>query len=265
VVLVRPETPANVGAAARAARNAGLHELALVGPGDWRTVECWRTAWGAHDLLEQAQVFPDLPSAVAGAHYVAGLSAKKERGAPTLDVREMAAEVASLAAGDCAALVFGPETTGLTREELVSCGRRASIPAHPGQPSLNLSHAVMVAGYEVFRAQLRPAPVPRRATHDEKDQLLELLRRGLTAIEALPVANTDGYFQEWKALFQRADLTPKEVRLLSHMARKMIGTATATATATTTTPQRHREHRERKEEDESNGGRNGESNGRSNE
>ena len=222
MVLVRPETPANVGAAARAARNAGLHELALVDPGDWRTVECWRTAWGAHDLLEEAQVFPDLQSAVAGVHYVAALSAKKDRGAPALDVRDMASEVAALGPGDCAALVFGPETSGLHGDDLVSCGRRAFIPAHPGQPSLNLSHAVMVAGYEVFRAHWRAAPAPRRATHDEKDRLLALLRRGLRAIEALPPANTDGYYQEWRALFLRADLTPKEVRLLEHMARKMI-------------------------------------------
>ena len=71
VVLVRPESPANVGAAARAVRNAGLHGLVIVEPGDWRTVECWRTAWGAHDVLEQARVAPDLASAVAGAGYVA--------------------------------------------------------------------------------------------------------------------------------------------------------------------------------------------------
>jgi len=62
-VLVRPEVPANVGAAARTIRNTGLEGLSLVAPGDWRTVECWRTAWGAHDVLEQAHVFDDLGAA----------------------------------------------------------------------------------------------------------------------------------------------------------------------------------------------------------
>ena len=52
--------------------------------------------------------------------------------------------------------------------------------------------------------------------------MLDLLREGLLAIGALPPANTDGFFAEWRALFQRADLTAKEVRLLEHMARKMI-------------------------------------------
>ena len=227
VVLVRPGVPGNVGASARAIRNAGLDGLVLVAPGDWRTVECWRTAWGAQELLEQAKVFPDLGPALAPYGYVVGFSSRREAGAPALDVRDMAAEVAALDAEDSAALVFGPETTGLSDEELALCGRRAFIPSHPRQPSLNLSHAVMVAAYEVFRAGRRPLQAPRRARWDEKESLLGLLRTALLAVEALPGTNTDGYFRDWRSLVQRADLTPKDVRRLEHMARKMIEAVTA--------------------------------------
>ena len=153
---MRPETPANVGAVARVVRNTGLASLALVAPGDWRTVECWRTAWGAQDILEQTQVFPDLAAALAGAHYVAGLSGRRDAGVACLDVRELAAELAGLGSRELAALVFGPETSGLSLDELALCGRRVRIPSHPAQPSLNLSHAVMVVAYEVFRAARRP-------------------------------------------------------------------------------------------------------------
>jgi TrmH family RNA methyltransferase len=221
VVLVRPESPANVGAAARAVRNGGLHGLVIVDPGDWRTVECWRTAWSAHDVLEQARVAPDLASAVAGAGYVAALSGRRPAGAPVLDVREMAEEVAALGEDDVAALVFGPETAGLADAEVARCGRRVLIPADAAQPSLNLSHAVMVAAYEIFRARRPVPPSPRLSSHAEKEAMLALLREGLRAIEALPAVNTEHHFEPWRALFQRADLTPKEVRLLEHMARKM--------------------------------------------
>lgn len=190
-------------------------------PGDWRGVECWRTAWGAQDVLEEARVFETLPAALADATFVAGLSGRRDAGMPVSDVRDVAAEVAALGDDDRAALVFGPESSGLSLDELSLCGRRVRIPSHPQQPSLNLSHAVMVTAYEVFRAGRRPVAGTRRASHDEKSRMLELLRDGLLAIEALPPANTDGYFQEWRALFERADLTPKEVRLLEHMARKM--------------------------------------------
>jgi len=219
VVLVRPQTAANIGAAARIARNTGFDALLLVDPGDWRTVECWRTAWGAHEILEQAVVHTDLRSALATSTYAAGFSGK--RGGAVEDVRDVATEVARLGSADVASLVFGPETSGLSHDEIALCGHRAAIPSHPDQPSLNLSHAVMVAAYEVFRAARRPLDAPRRATQAEKERMLELLRGGLRAIEALPAENADGYFREWRALFERADLTPKEVRLLEHMARKM--------------------------------------------
>jgi TrmH family RNA methyltransferase len=210
-----------VGAVARIVRNTGLSGLDLVSPGDWRTVECWRMAWGAHEVLETARVFDTLQGAVAECHLVAALSGRRDAGVPVGDVRDAAQEIAALGADAAAALVFGPENSGLSLEELSCCGRRVRIPSHPDQPSLNLSHAVMVAAYEVFRAGRRPVAGAKRASHGEKEQMLEVLKVGLRAIEALPEANTDGYFDEWRALFLRADLTPKEVRLLEHMARKM--------------------------------------------
>ena len=163
IVLVRPEVPANIGAVARVIRNTGLDELTLVEPGDWRTVECWRTAWGAPEILENAVVVSDLAAALADATYVAALSGRRDGPSPALDVRDAAAEIGALTAEDVAALVFGPESTGLTLAEIAQCGRRVQIPSHPDQPSLNLSHAVVVAGYEVLRARSRPSPLPRRA------------------------------------------------------------------------------------------------------
>jgi tRNA/rRNA methyltransferase len=222
VVLVRPENAQNVGAVARVVRNTGMEGLDLVAPGGWRTTECWRTAWGGHEVLEQAREFDSLRAALAEATYVAGLSGRRDASEAVLDVRDMASQVATLAHDDRVALVFGPESSGLTLDELALCGRRVRIASHPQQPSLNLSHAVMVAAYEVFRAGRRRVAGARRASGAEKERLLGLLRAGLVAVGALPAANQDGYFTEWRALFERADLTPREVGLLEHMARKMV-------------------------------------------
>ncbi len=221
VVLVRPETPANVGACARVVRNTGCAGLDLVAPGDFRTVECWRTAWGAHEVLEEARVFPDLARALAGASLAVALT-RRRPATPVEDVRDAAAAIAGLGRDARAALVFGPETNGLTNDEIALCGRAATIPADPAQPSFNLSHAVAIAAYEVRRAKRRgAAPARAQATHDQKQRLLELLEAGLVAVEALPQRNRASYFAEWRALVQRVDLTPKELKLLEHMARKM--------------------------------------------
>lgn len=222
VVLVRPETSANVGACARVVRNTGASGLDLVAPGDWRTVDCWRTAWGAHEVLEEARVFDDLNAALGGVSIAVALTGRRPSGPPVADVREAATEIAGLGREETAALVFGPETTGLANDEIALCGRCATIPSHPAQPSFNLSHAVAIAAYEVLRASRRGEGDARaRATHDQKEHLLELLRAGLLAIEALPRTNTDGYFADWRALVQRSDLTARELKLLEHAARKM--------------------------------------------
>jgi TrmH family RNA methyltransferase len=231
-VLVRPETAANVGRVARAMRNTGLAELRLVRPGDWRTLECWRSAWGAHEVLEQARVFDDLASAVADCHVTLALSGRDDLEPPPIDVRAAAAQLAALAPTLVQALVFGPETAGLTLAEIALCGRRAHIPAHAAQPSLNLAQAVMVTAYEVFRARLdagpnsgaltRPETV---ATHAEKDAALELLRAALLAVHAVPQPDPERVFRHWRAFFHAREFGSRDLRRLMHVARKVLNQA----------------------------------------
>ncbi len=224
IVLVRPESPANVGACARVVRNTGADGLDLVQPGDWRSVECWRSAWGAQEVLEQARVFETLAAALADAGSSVAFTGRRPSAVPPTDVRDAAAELAALGREETAALVFGPETSGLSNDELIVCGRAATIPSHHGQPSYNLSHAVAIAAYELHRAARHaPDQPPRRATHAEKERLLGLLGEGLAAIRALPQQNRDGYFADWRALVQRCDLGMRELKLLEHVARKMAG------------------------------------------
>src|SRR5262245_49596745 len=183
VVLVRPENPANVGSVARVMKNTGLSDLRLVDPGDYRTVEAWRTAWASQEILENARVFRTLDEALRGSTMALAFSGRDDK-VTVVDVRDGIADLAAAPpnAGTC--LVFGPEQSGLTFEEMALCGRRAFIPSHPAQPSFNLSHAVAIAAYECFR--VRPVPVPKHLlNHDERQKLAEEMEIGLRAIGAI--------------------------------------------------------------------------------
>jgi tRNA/rRNA methyltransferase len=225
IVLNRPERPENVGAAARVIANTGLAGLDLVAPCDYRTVEAWRMAWRSEDVLEQARVFESLPLALAGASYVAGLAGREARpGVEAITPRQMAAELGALEEGAVAAIVFGCESRGLSEEELCSCQRRVRIPSHPRQPSLNLAQAVMVAAYEIFLALSEPPPASPalpRATHEESERALSSLKEALLDIGFLPADNPEARFAEWRALFGRAGLTPRETRVLLAFARRV--------------------------------------------
>ena len=223
VVLVRPETPANVGACARVVRNTSAAGLDLVAPGDFRTVECWRTAWGAHEVLEGARVHDQLAAALEGVSLaVAFTGRRRSEGPVVMDVRDAAAAIAGLASDAVAALVFGPEANGLTNDELALCGSVATIPVDPAQPSYNLSHAVAIAAYEVGRAGRRGLETPRAlATHDQKERVLVLLEQGLVEASVLPRTNAASYFAGWRALIHRIDLTPQELGLVEHLAHRL--------------------------------------------
>jgi TrmH family RNA methyltransferase len=222
IVLVEPERPANVGAVARVVRNTGLEGLDLVSPGDWRTVECWRTAWGAHDVLEQARVYATLSEALAEVELAVGLSGRSDAGIAPLDVRDAAERVAGLPPVARAALVLGSESRGLDRDGLAAVGIRARIPTHPDQPSLNLSHAAAVAACEVHRAlRSGTASGPRVAAHGEVERVLELLRPGLLGVGALPARSEESHFREWRSMLHRAALTPRHLKLIEHLARRL--------------------------------------------
>ena len=238
IVLVRPEHAVNIGAVARTACNTGMAGIDLVAPGDWRTVDCWRTAWGASELLERASVHATIEAALAASQYVVAVSRRTADGVAR-DIRDVARDIAALAADTPVSLVFGPETHGLAMDELARCGRVASIPSHPAQPSLNLSHAVMVAAYEVFRASASgtAAVCSKLVTHAQKEQTLAVFFEGLRAMHALDDRERGVYARLWRNLIERIDLSPREARLIAHMGRKLarVGQPRRARASSTTT------------------------------
>jgi TrmH family RNA methyltransferase len=224
VVLVQPESPGNIGASARAIANTGLAGLDLVAPCDWRTVEAWRMAWRAEDVLEQARVFDSLEEAIADARYTAGFAGRTGMRVEPITVRDLAREIAALGSESRVSLVFGCESKGLSERQLLNCHRRVSIPSHPNQPSLNLAQAVMVAGYEILTTTVSPISPPRELEEAGKvERALRSLREAMLEIGFLPIENPEARFAEWRELFGRAGLSPREVKLVLALARRLKG------------------------------------------
>ena len=91
-VLVEPSHAGNIGAAARALKNMGLRELALVRPAAHLNDEARARAAGADDVLEAARVYPNLDEALADCQLVIGTSARNRRIEwPALSPREASA------------------------------------------------------------------------------------------------------------------------------------------------------------------------------
>ncbi|MBI5286093.1 MAG: hypothetical protein HY878_00690 [Deltaproteobacteria bacterium] len=77
IVLVEPQCPGNIGSVARAMRNTGFSNLALVNPVDFKNDEAYSMACKADELLKTAQVYPTLKDAIKGVKYVVGTTRRK--------------------------------------------------------------------------------------------------------------------------------------------------------------------------------------------
>lgn len=222
VVLVRPARAGNVAAACRAMKNMGLGVLRLVGPPrelSWSDARS--LAYGAFDVLDAAQTFDSLLDAVADASLVAATSGRVDLLA--ISPRRFAARVAEGVGGGRVAVVFGPERTGLTTEELRLCHVTIRIPAAAAHSSLNLAQAVLIVAYELFLATGRQAgslPV-EAASAGELEIVLGELRGALRDVGYLEAANPGAILAELRRLLARAMPTARELNLLRGIARQV--------------------------------------------
>ncbi len=153
IVLVETTHAGNIGAAARAMKNMGLADLALVRPREYQTHECYARASGADDIIDNASVHADLKSALEDASWVIGTSARlRSLRWPQYDAREAAAQIGQHSQNGQVAIVFGRESSGLTNDELARCSALLTIPAENDFSSLNLGAAVQVVCYEIMMA-----------------------------------------------------------------------------------------------------------------
>ena len=222
VVLVEPDHPGNIGGAARAMKNMGLTDLALVRPVRYPDPQSeWRAAQ-AVDVLAAARVFDSLDEAVADCGLVAGTSARARRVPwPTDSPAEFAERVVAHGGESPVAVLFGREASGLTNEELQRCRVHVVIPADAAYPSLNLAMSVQVVCYELHKAFLGgeaavPAPTWDRelASAAAVEGFHEHLEAVLRLIDFHDPAAPRQSLTRLRRLFARVDMDETEVAML---------------------------------------------------
>jgi TrmH family RNA methyltransferase len=155
VVLVSPEGRINIGFAARTAMNFGADELWIVDPRAPIDEEAKRYAAKAKAFLEKAVIVDSLEEALKGMDVAICTTSKKGGRHDILRHPVTPSRLAELVGKwGSMALVFGRESTGLTRRELSLCDIVVTIPANPEYPVLNLSHAVAVVLYELWKKRM---------------------------------------------------------------------------------------------------------------
>ena len=226
IILVSPENPDNIGAAARAIKNMGFSDLRLVRPPrDWRA-KAKKMAVSAGDILEKGKAYPSLQEAIHDLGLVIGTTRRLggHRGA-FLPFDKAISKVRGGSHHQKIGIIFGRESKGLANEDSALCDHLVTIPTGQAYPSLNLAQAVMVVLFALSWKQSAREAMPHARALNKKEieitiahfeKALEVLGYKKGGADLLPrILGT------LRGFIKRAGLLEPEAQMIKGLSRKI--------------------------------------------
>lgn len=240
IVLCKPDESRNIGSVCRSMLNMGVTRLRIVGAKSVYNEEQVKIlAVHATDVWEQAVFFDTLDEAIADCVIVAGTTRRrgKKRKNALLLPEEFANHVSNIPnttkeTEGLFAVVFGNERTGLTDKELSNCTMGVTIPTSKSFGSLNLSHAVQIITYEIFRACARqknpeclisPGYIP--ISVQRVNQSVITITDSLQSIGFFKQAGKKDMELFWQSILTKAILSESEASYIEKLFSKIAGLA----------------------------------------
>ena len=256
-VLVRPLQSGNIGAVARAMKNMGIDDLAVVAP---RALDIDRARWmapNATDVVDRAMYCATVAEAVADCRKVYATTARDRHNRwPAFEPDGFAHDALTYleappdgapdggapdggAPGDGAsghraafgaarvAVLFGPEDAGLGNESLVHAHALIHIPTD-AHASLNLAQAALLVGTALFNAVRANGLVARTPGHGKRGGLQRGAPPGASPPPApAPMGAIEPLVLEWmESLDQSSYLRGHETVLVEGTLRRILQRAT---------------------------------------
>ena len=131
--------------------------------------------------------------------------------------------------GGKVAVIFGNERTGLTDEQLDQCNLGVTIPSSDNFGSLNLSHAVQIMSYHLFRKNLTSSRETYRGytplTLERVDRTVQTITDNMQKIGFFKMPGREDMENFWRSILSRASLSEGEAQYLEKTFDKMAGLA----------------------------------------
>lgn len=221
IVLVEPQDGANIGSVCRAMKTMGIRRLAITGDKVYDETRVRTLAIHAYDLYEQHERFPTLREALQDSVLSVGASRRrgKNRKYFALLPEQLAKRIADTGEG-IVSIVFGREADGLTDEELHLCHMGVRIPTSEAFPSLNLSQAVQIIAYTLFR-ELNDTLGFEPIVESRLQEVANTIGQSFDAIGFYKLDERPEVQRFFRDILARATLSEKEAKRLEKMFIKM--------------------------------------------
>ena len=155
VILVEPKGPLNVGSIARLCSNFEVDELRIVSPKcNVFSLEAKKMALKGQKYLDESKIFKKIEDAIFDCDLVLASCGRIEVSKDSFfeSSENIFNWTSSFKKINNLAIIFGREDSGLTNNELLLANKTFNIPTSKNNPSLNLSHAVSIALYELNKS-----------------------------------------------------------------------------------------------------------------
>ena len=220
-ILVNPQLGENIGACARALKNFGFSNLNIVAPRDpWPNTKARMTSVGAYNIIQKAKVYKDVSEAVKKFDLVFASTARKrdinKKHISIINFVKLLAKYKRINIG----IMFGPEASGLSNHDLSLSNFIIQIPTSIKLTSLNLSHAVIVICYEIYKSLnlnkfKKEKMLTKLTSKSSIKNLIKFLERMLDNKNFFkPPEKKKSMILNINNIFGRLELSDKELRIL---------------------------------------------------
>ena len=220
-ILVKPQLGENIGACARSMKNFGFTKLHIVSPKiNFPNHKAKATSVGAFDIINKAKVFKETNEAINDFDIVISLSARKR------DINKKHISLNNFVKlikkkkNSNFGLMFGPEASGLSNEDLSFSNYILQIPTSSKFKSLNLSHSLTIVCYEIFKLFNEKLFEKNKLNikNSSKSKINSLIKHLLTLLEKkeffVPKEKKKSMILNINNLIYRLEPNDKELRIL---------------------------------------------------
>ena len=219
-ILVRPQLGENIGSVARAIKNFNIKHLRIVNPRcNWPNQKALATSVGAKDIIKSAKIYQSLDKAIKDLDIIFASSSRiRKVNKKTISVESIKKKIKK---NRKVGFLFGPESSGLTNDDISNSNFLVKIPSNKKFSSLNLSHSAIIFCYEIFRYFSKKEVVYKTgykssiANKSEINKFLSFIIKGLDEKGFLqPDHKRKSMIRNINNIFHRLDLSEQEIRIL---------------------------------------------------
>ena len=219
-ILVRPQMGENIGSVARAIKNFNIKYLRIVNPRcNWPNQKALATSVGAKDVLKSAKIYDSVDKSIGDLDIIfASTSRIRKVNKKIISVLDLKNKIKK---NKKIGIIFGPEASGLSNDEINSADYLVKIPTNNNFSSINLSHSAIIFCFQLFQCfsnkniSYNSNYKSSIAKKSQVNKFIKFIIKGLDKKGFLqPNHKRKSMLRNINNIFHRMNLSEQEIRIL---------------------------------------------------